>query len=170
MSDGEFSHWIDIRHLPNGELTLAATPDQCAALARRFALVSVGRLEARVVLSHEGIAVLARGRLNADIVQSCAISGEDLPVTIDEPVLLRFTAEQPAGGQEEIEITADDCDEIAYSGTRFDLGEALAQSLALAIDPFATGPEADAARQREGLLGEGEAGPFAALAKLRKGD
>lgn len=170
MSTAEFSHWIDIRHLPDGALDLTASVDECAALARRFALVSIGHLSARITLSHEAEAVLAKGRLTADIVQSCAISGEDLPVSIDEPIVLRFIPEDPnlAGGEEEIELSADECDEIAYSGTRFDLGEALAQSLALAIDPFAAGPEAEAARKRAGILSEGEAGPFAALAKLRK--
>ena len=44
--------------------------------------------------------------------------------------------------------SADECDEIGYSGTIFDIGEAVAQSLALAIDPFATGPQAEAARHR----------------------
>jgi hypothetical protein len=41
----------------------------------------------------------------------------------------------------------------------------VAQSLALAIDPFATGPAAEEARR---LLDDGSASPFAALAKLKK--
>ncbi len=172
MSGAEFSHWVEVRHLPVGELALAASPSECAALARRFGLVSVGRLEAKVTLAHAGEAVQASCKLTAGIVQSCAISGEDLPVAIAEPVLLRFVPEAPAaaGSEEEIELSANDCDEIAYSGTRFDLGEALAQSLALAIDPFAIGPDAAAARKRAGIVSEGEAGPFAALTKLKKGE
>ena len=71
--------------------------------------------------------------------------------------------------EDEIEITADDCDEIEYEGMTFDLGEAVAQSLGLAIDPFAEGPEADAARQKHGLAGEEASGPFAALAALKAG-
>ena len=69
---------------------------------------------------------------------------------------------------EEIELTAEDCDEIEYEGTAFDLGEALAQTLALAIDPFAEGPNADAFRAQHGLDGETPTGPFAALAALKK--
>ena len=68
----------------------------------------------------------------------------------------------------EIELGADDLDEIEYSGTQFDLGEAVAQSLALAIDPFAVGPGAEEARQRAGIVGEEASGPFAALAALKK--
>ena len=66
------------------------------------------------------------------------------------------------------ELDAKACDEIEYSGTSFDLGEAVAQSLALVIDPFAVGPNAEEARRKAGLIGEEAAGPFAALAKLTK--
>jgi hypothetical protein len=44
----------------------------------------------------------------------------------------------------------------------------MAQSLALAIDPYATGPEAERVRKEAGLLGEAASGPFAALAALKK--
>jgi hypothetical protein len=87
-------------------------------------------------------------------------------VTIDEPVDLRFVEEnqRPATDAEEIELEADDCDEIAYSGDMFDLGEAVAQTLGLAIDPYAEGPDADAARAAAGIVPEGEQlGPLADL-------
>jgi len=69
-----------------------------------------------------------------------------------------------------VELDAEDLDEIEYEGSSFDLGEAVAQSLALAIDPFATGPGAEEARRRAGLMGEGEAGPFAALKGMKFGE
>ena len=60
-------------------------------------------------------------------------------------------------------------DEIFYEGDSFDLGEAVAQSLALAIDPFACGPDADRVRQEKGLSADDQpSGPFAALAALKK--
>jgi hypothetical protein len=70
----------------------------------------------------------------------------------------------------ELELEADDCDEIEYSGDMFDLGEAVAQTLGLAIDPYAEGPGADAARKAAGIVAEGEQeGPLAALlAGLKK--
>ena len=43
---------------------------------------------------------------------------------------------------------------------------AVAQSLALAIDPFLTGPEADEARRTAGIGTPEEQGPFAALKGL----
>ena len=161
----EFSRRVDIREIGDKPLELAASAAECAALARRFGIVSVLRLEAEVALEPVGRDVIATGRLTADIIQSCAVSAEDLAVAIAEPLSIRFVPAKPAQRAEaEIEITAAECDEVEYSGTAFDLGEAVAQSLGLAIDPFAVGPLAEAAR---GLLGEESAGPFAELARIK---
>ena len=166
----EFSRLVDIRQIGPAPLTLAANEGERAALAKRFALVSVARLEATISLSTEGDVVTAQGTFDAAWVQPCAISGEDLPQAVREPVALRFVPESTMpSGEEEVELSESELDEIPYTGTHFDLGEALAQSLALAIDPFAAGPEADRVRATPGLLGEGAAGPFAALAGLKVG-
>jgi len=74
----------------------------------------------------------------------------------------------PSRPDEEVELAADELDEIEYEGTQIDLGEAVAQSLALAIDPFLEGPGADEFRRKSGFFGEGAASPFAALEKLKK--
>ncbi|HWU02553.1 MAG TPA: DUF177 domain-containing protein [Novosphingobium sp.] len=166
--EGEMPRVIDIRHIEAKPVEVTASAQECLALARRFALVRIKRLSATLRLSVEGQVVSASGRLRAAIVQSCAISGEDLPVTIDEAITLRFVPEgDDASPDEEIEITEAECDEIPYEGGRIDLGEAIAQSLALSIDPYATGPDADAARKAAGLSDEAASGPFAALAALR---
>ena len=169
MSTPEFTRPLDVRQAEGQMPHLEASEAERAALAKRFGLVSIARLAADLVLSRQDRVVSAEGRLSAAFVQSCAVSGEDLPVTVDEPVSFRFVPEgAPGEPDEEIELDADDCDEIAYAGSHIDLGEAVAQSLALAIDPYATGPQADEARRRAGLLGEDQSGPFAALAALRK--
>ena len=167
MSAPEFSRPVDRRHLPAAPLSLAADEGERKALARRFGLVAIGRLEAEIALEAEGETVAARGALSAEIVQTCAVTGDDLPVSIREPFALRFAPEAPVSA-EELELTREELDEIPYSGTSFDLGEAVAQSLALAIDPFATGPDADRMRKEQGLLDEAASGPFAALAALKK--
>jgi uncharacterized metal-binding protein YceD (DUF177 family) len=167
----ELARMYDPRLLPGAEQLIAASAEECAALARRFDLVRIDQLEARIALDVDGAAVTATGRLTGDIVQTCAISGEDLPVRIDEPVNLRFVpAGAPAAPDEEIELEADELDEIAYVGSQFDLGEALAQTLVLAIDPYAAGPNAEAARKAAGLNEPDASGPFAALAALKKSD
>lgn len=165
----EFSRLVEVRRLSEQRLTLTANREERAALARRFALVSIERLEADLSLTRHGETVAATGRLAAEIVQSCAVSGEPLTVVVEEPIELRFVPARHAHRpDEEIELDAEDCDEIEYTGSSVDVGEAVAQSLALAIDPYATGPQAEAARAAHGLLGQQAAGPFAALAALRK--
>lgn len=163
---------IKVRPLPGEPIVIEANADERAALAVRFGLGAVDSLKATLSLEQRPRAIRVSGRLHAAIRQPCAISGEDFPVTIDEAIDLRFVEEnqKPVTENEEIELQADDCDEIGYSGDMFDLGEAVAQSLGLGIDPYAEGPGAGAARKAAGIVKEGEQdGPLAALlAGLKK--
>jgi uncharacterized metal-binding protein YceD (DUF177 family) len=163
----EFSRIVDATRLPLDEQVLTATAEECAALAQRFGLVAVTLLTARVTLASDGPAVNASGTLNADVVQSCAVSGEDLPVQIAETLSLRFVP-APETRAAEVELEAEDLDEIEMDDTRFDLGEALAQTLALAIDPYLEGPGAEEFRRKAGILSAGEGGAFGALKDLLK--
>jgi uncharacterized metal-binding protein YceD (DUF177 family) len=165
----ELERIYDAARLPTDPQRITASEDECRALAWRFALVSVGSLEATITLVADGLAVLAQGRLMAEVVQSCAVSGEELAVRIDEPVALRFIPAIPlTAADEEIELTADELDEIEMDGTRFDLGEAVAQTMALAIDPYLEGPNAEEFRRKAGILSASEGGAFAALKGLLK--
>ena len=174
MSEGlppvpEFSRLVDVLHLTEAPLVLEPDAAERAALAVRFGIVEIAAMRGEVTCECDGTAVNASGRLTAQIVQACAISGEDLAVAIDEPLAVRFVpASKVAAAEDEIELDAEALDEIFYEGTAFDLGEALAQSLALAIDPFATGPDADRVRREFGLDAPEPTGPFAALAALRR--
>lgn len=167
----EFIRMIDAARLPEGVIEITASEKECAALAARFALVALHTLDAKVVLVRDGAKIAASGTLRAEIVQSCRVSGDDLPARIEEPLALRFVppSSMPDRGEIEIELSAADLDEIEMEEAgRFDLGEALAQTLALAIDPYAEGPGAEQARQRSGILSEGENGAFGALKGLFK--
>lgn len=158
----EFSRMVDIREANDRPLKLQASAQECAALAERFGLVAVKALTADVTLGADGAVVDAAGKLEAEIVQSCAVSGEDLPVSVSETLALRFVPDngEAPDPDEEIELHEDELDEIPYMGSAFDLGEALAQSLALAIDPYATGPNADAVREEKGLAQKAPDGPL----------
>ena len=174
LPPSELTRMVKARPLPAAPIVIEPTAAECAALAARFGLGAVQALRAEVALEQKPSAIRATGRLRAQIMQPCAVSGEDFPVAIDEPVDLRFVDESahalPDDDAIEIELEADDCDEIAFSGDMFDLGEAVAQTLGLAIDPYAEGPGADAARIAAGIVREGEQdGPLAAmLAALKK--
>jgi len=163
----EVSREFDVRQCEGKAAHIEATESERAALAKRFGIVRINSLVADVVLHRKDRVVDAKGTLRADIVQPCAVSAEDLPVAVNEKVEVRFVPEvRTYAPDEEIELSAEDCDEIEYSGSHFDLGEAVAQTLALAIDPFAVGPEAEAARQRPEFQADDDAGPFAALKGL----
>lgn len=175
MKNGELSRMIKARPLPGDIIVIEASEGERAALAARFGLSTIESLRAEITLEQKARAIRASGTLRAAIIQPCAVSAEDFAVSIDEPLDLRFVEESSVlptseGEDIEIELAADDCDEITYAGDMFDLGEAIAQSLGLAIDPYAEGPNADATRKAAGIVQEGEAlGPLAAaLAGLKK--
>jgi hypothetical protein len=58
---------------------------------------------------------------------------------------------------------------VFYDGGIIDLGSAIADTLALSLNPYPRSAGADAALKEAGILTEAEAGPFAALAQLKKG-
>ena len=149
------------------DIAITADDAERAALVRRFGLIALDRLTAEVRLHREGQAVLAEGRLAADVVQPCVATGEPVPAVIDEPFRLRFLPADLIGDGEEIELSEEDCDTIPFDGGLVDIGEAVAETLALALDPFPRAPDADAALKAAGVLQEGEAGPFAALKALK---
>ena len=167
MSAPELCRPVDRTHLPSNAVNVEADEAERVALARRFGLVAINQLSATASLKDDGTAVTAEGRLRARIVQSCSVSGEDVPVAIDEPLALRFVPERVIEA-DEMELQESELDEIEFIGDQFDLGEAVAQTLALAIDPFAVGPEAERVRREQGLSDEAASGPFAALAALKK--
>ena len=166
----EFSRMIDVRNVPDGVLKLEANADERAALARRIGIEAVEQLTAEVTLIPAGGVIAVTGRVSAAVVQLCGISNEPFPTLIDEPLTLRFVQGiAPHKPDEELEIDAEACDEIEFEGTQFDLGEQSAQTLSLAIDPYATGPDAERVRKEEGLGDVTSGGAFAALRAFRQG-
>jgi uncharacterized metal-binding protein YceD (DUF177 family) len=139
-----------------------------AALAKRFALPGIDRLEAEVTLSRSGTLVFARGRIGADVTQSCVATGVPLTATIDEPFEIVFSPAPTQGrSDEEIELSESECDTVFYSGASIDVGEAVAETLSLSLDPWPRSPDADEALRKAGVKAEEEAGKFGALAALR---
>lgn len=147
------------------EVAISAGADECAALARRFGLVAIDRLEARFSLRREAGSVVATGRVAADVTQACSITDEPLAVAVDEPVALRFV--EGVDGGEDVELSEDALDTIAIEDGTVDLGEAAAETMALALDPFPRGPNAAAALREAGVIGEDEVTPLGAFAGLK---
>ncbi len=146
---------------------IAADETERTALAKRFDLLGIDRLTGTFTIRRDAAGILVEGRVAAALSQACSITGDPLPATIDEPVVLRFVPEDEAG-QDEVELGDQDIDVIPYDGGAIDLGEVAAETMALALDPFPRGPNAEAALKQAGVLSEEEAGPFGALAALKE--
>ena len=153
MSASEMSRLVKLRQIDGDPRHVEASPEERAALAKRFGVVAINRLVADVALEREVDEIAASGRFEAELVQTCGISGEDFPVRIGEPFAFRFVPEAERGPtEEEVELDETDLDDIEYSGDAIDIGEAVAQSLGLAIDPYAEGPNAEVVRRQAGIL------------------
>ena len=143
-----------------------ADAQERAALAKRFDLIGIEKLTGKFTIRRDAAGIVAEGRVAAAVTQACSITGDPLPATVDEPVALRFVAEEDAG-QDEVELGDSDIDVIPYDGGTIDLGEVAAETMALALDPFPRGPNAEVVLKEAGVLSEEQAGPFGALAGLK---
>ena len=115
-----------------------ATPEECAALAVRFGIPAIESFRAELDLRLEGNdAIRAQGRLTARVVQSCVVTLEPVPQSVEEPVDLRFL-----GARQEPSDDPEGPDEIPTERNVLELGEALAEQLSLALDPYPRAPGA----------------------------
>jgi uncharacterized metal-binding protein YceD (DUF177 family) len=169
MSD-PFAHHLRLDRIRDGDrLDLIADETERSAIARRLELGGLSCLEAHAVLARNGEIVRATGRLAASLEQSCVVTSEPVPAHIDEPFELIFMPEPPADRpDEEVELGGGDLDVVFHDGAEIDLGGAIADTLALSLDPYPRSAGADAALREAGVLTEAEASPFAALARLKK--
>ena len=164
----DFAHRVPLDRIRDGDrIDLVADEAERAAIAKRLGLVSLDRLEAHAVLDCKGKTVRAAGRVKAALAQPCVASGEPVAERIDESFELHFLPEPDGRPDEEVELGAQELDVIFHDGAGIELGAAIADTLALVIDPYPRGPNADEALKAAGVLSEEQAGPFAVLAKLR---
>jgi len=138
-----------------------------AALAARFDLLALDRLTAEVQLRRDAGGIVAGGTLEAAVVQACIATGDPVPATVREAFDIRFmpTGSEPDG--DEVELDAGDLDTMFYTGNAIDLGEAAAETLALALDPYPRSPAAGAALRDAGVMDEADVRPTGALAGLK---
>ena len=168
MTAPEFSRPERIDTIGEGEREIAVTASKSerAALAERFGLKAIERLEGVFRVRRDAAGIVARGNVLASVVQSCVVTDEALPVTVDEPVALRFVAEDKPDA-DEVELDENALDTMGFDGAAIDLGEAAAETMALALDPFPRGPNAAAVLREAGVISEEEAKPVGALAGLK---
>jgi uncharacterized metal-binding protein YceD (DUF177 family) len=168
---GRFAHCLPVDRIRDGErIDLVADSAERKAIADRIGLLSLERFDAHVSLSRDGNRIRAGGRIRAALEQSCVITADPVGEHVDEAFELMFVPEPtPAEADEEIELSHEECDVVFYDGAAIDLGSALADTLALSIDPYPRSAGAESASRDAGIMTEEQAGPFAALARLKKG-
>jgi uncharacterized metal-binding protein YceD (DUF177 family) len=166
----EFSRPIRIDTLGEAPRTIAieAEAAERAALAERFGYLAIESLSADVALARKGEAVIACGALRAALTQACVASGEPVDERVDAPFEVEFRPHPTvAGPEEEIELGSAELDVAFYEGAQIDVGEAVAETLSLSVEPYPRSAAAEAALREAGVLGEAEAAaessPFAAL-------
>ena len=156
----EMSRPVAVDRLPD-EILVEANEAERELLARRLRIEAVPSLACRFRLRRVGAAVLAEGALDARVVQSCVVSLEPMEQEVHELFALRFV---PAGEERE-DDDPEALDELPYEGGRIDLGEAAAEQLALALDPYPRRPEV---MLEAGTEMDEAANPFARLAGLKR--
>ena len=176
FSPPEFSRRVAIDVIGAGghKTGIAANEAECAALAKRFGWTRIESLTANANLLARAGGVDALGTLNAVIERACVATGEPVRETVEEAFAIHFVRasdEAVAEGEIEIELDEDELDVVEFDGAAIDIGEAVAQTLALSVDPFPRSPAAEAKLRAAGVLAEGEVGSaaFAGLKGLLKG-
>jgi len=143
---------------------ISATDAERAALARRFDLISLDRLEAAVELIARGErTILLRADFEAAFEQRCIVTLDPIAGVLDERFELLY-------GPPEAEETASSLagEEVAFEplvGDEIDIGEAVAQEFSLALPPFPRNPEIRLETETEAESGVAS-NPFAALRQL----
>ena len=178
----EFSRPVRIDDLPASGRSVAAAANEREreALARRFALAAVARLEVagEVTAIRGGTVVRLSARLSAEVTETCVVTLAPLERRIEADFVRLYAAggtpEARAGEEIFFDEEAEDIEPLV--GNRIDAGEAAAEQLALELDPYpraegaALPPDAGvAAPPAEGRddaqeAGEGRDRPFADLA------
>jgi uncharacterized metal-binding protein YceD (DUF177 family) len=138
------------------EVTVEANEAECIALALRMRLPAIAMLRCDFRLARQTAeCIVAEGHLRARIVQTCVISLEDFAAEVEERFRVRFV---PAGREsDDLDPEADD--EVGCTDGMLDLGEAAAEQLALALDPYPRAPGAELPEIEAAPIDQ----PFAAL-------
>ncbi len=186
----EFSRMIKITGLESGprDYTVAASPEQCAALCSRLDLQHLSYLKGTVQLSlsrHspyglKGSCIALQGSLKAQVTQSCVVSLGPVEATIDAEFSGVFLKD--ADDLDFHDSEGDDVDTgpeilgriISDSSDYIDLGELFAQQLSLELNPFPRSDNIDVVDQPienkdkiDDISESDRKNPFAVLEKLK---
>ncbi len=192
-----FHHSVAVMNLPvdGMQITIAATELQRREIARFLQLPSIEQLEASFnIRPGKAGHVHVHGKLKSSFYQTCVVTFDDFPTTIEAPVDLEFAPQVPAieasstkpakqsrqkSRAETLDNLAAESPDIEWTGSHFadeidppdpiidgqiDLGALTVEFLALSLDPFPRKPGAEFRFQD---MDDAKPNPFAALAAFK---
>ena len=149
-------------------VTIEASPAEREALASLYKLPAIAALTATLRLDPAGRGgARVTGAVHGEFTQTCVVSLEPFPGTVDEVVDMRFApqAEEESGrraGRETLTISlADEDDPDPVVDGKIDLGALTAEIFALGLDPYPRKPGVEFVAPTEPAPPDS---PFAALA------
>lgn len=177
--ESELSRIVDCRSLTEApkRLSIEASAGERAAIADRLDLLALKRLEAEITLERRpGGRVAVAGVVKADVRQACVITLEPVAAVIEEPFSILYCPRAATAGnadRRDVVLPLDDDDwPEPLVDNRMNVGEAVVQYLALALDPYPRAPGAALAGFQDDKPGDGgqsgRSNPFRDLAELKK--
>lgn len=165
---------------PNGkEISFVADEVARKELARRFGIPEVVSLSgAAKVRPYRKAGLTVEASFKAEVIQACVVTLEPVHQSIEESFKQRYlpehmiepeVAEVSNEREIQIDVEAEDAPE-PMAGNGVEIGEAVAERLALALDPYPRKPGAAFQTDVEEPVDapESKPNPFAALEKLKK--
>ncbi len=165
MTDAQpFSDSVRINEIGTG-LNRTLEPDGAmrSRIARALDLASLDAFTATLSVKPARVGWTLSGRVVAEAVQTCGITLEPLPVSIDETFSVDLVEAVEPVEDDEVEISVDDDAPDVIEDGRIDLGQYAVEQLALTLDPFPRKPGAAFVQPEE----PGEISPFAVLKAFR---
>jgi hypothetical protein len=166
-NDSPLSEVIRINEIGAGiERRLVADDGARQKIARALDLAALSMFEADLIVAPALIGWRLSGRVRAEAVQTCGVTLEPLPVSIDERFSVDLVEGETTVGEDEIEISVDDDGPDLIEDGRIDLGQYAVEQLSLNLDPFPRKPGAEFVQPEEPT----ELSPFAVLKAFPKPD
>lgn len=171
----EFSRPVLVDTIPNAgmRMEIEADPAERQALATRFGILGIASLRASLRLKAMAGGTLFRvdGHVSAQVTQACVVTLEPVEQGVEEDFTITFGAGATSDMMSlevDLDLEDDDPPDPVVDGA-IDVGETVAEHLALALDPFPRKLGAHMAELPEPEPQEEvKVSPFASLAVIKQ--
>lgn len=176
----EFSRIVKIDEVTEKKTSIdvEATAEECAALAERFELIGIEKLNAALTILVAGNdEVTVRGTMHAEITQRCVVTLEPVSDVIDDQIEVLYSphvseddlpsSPEDLEGLDEDELMALLDQPEPLVGGQIDVGEVVSQFLAVSMDPYPRKSGAEIPQTVKEDDAEEKPNPFTKLAGLK---